>query len=97
MTVSRIDNTVNVLFPSTTGEIESRCLHNCFTCRKLIFNNVNGIASIQCIERLNCSNGDKWEADENTKYVQEQQVKVPYALEVGHLEDEWLYDRRRNK
>lgn len=77
MTISRNDHTVRVFFPSTTGEIESRCLHNCWTCKKLVYTDADGSAGIQCLERLNCSNGDKWEADDNTKYVQEHQVKVP--------------------
>ena len=57
MTVSRNDHTVTVFLPSTTGEIESRCLHNCWTCKKLVYTDANGSVGIQCLERLNCSNG----------------------------------------
>lgn len=95
MTVSRNDHTVTVFLPSTTGEIESRCLHNCWTCKKLVYTDANGSVGIQCLERLNCSNGDKWEADDNTKYVQEHQVKVPPLLAGGHWNEEWFRDRTR--
>lgn len=82
MTITRNDHTVSILFPTTSGEIESRCLHNCWNCKKFVFANIDGSIGMDCLEKLDCSNGDKWEADDATKFTQEHQVKrLPLALE----------------
>lgn len=96
MTITRNDHTVSVLFPTTSGAQESKCLHNCFNCKKFVFANIDKAISMDCLERLDCSNGDKWEADDNTKYIQEHQVKrPPLALEDGHWDEEWFCDKTR--
>lgn len=96
MTITRNDHTVSVLFPATSGAQESKCLHNCFNCKKFIFTIINKNVAMDCLERLDCSNGDKWEADDNTKYIQEHQVKRPLpALEGGHWDEEWFCDKTR--
>lgn len=94
MTITRNDHTISVLFPLTSGEQECKCSHNCFSCKKFILAVKDKNVDMNCLENLDCSNGDKWEADDVTKHIQEHQVKrPPLALEGGHWDEEWFRDR----
>ena len=63
MKVTENDHSVGVVFPTTTGAIESKGCKNCWTCGKFLMAIKDHRVEMECLAHTDCTNGSEWVAE----------------------------------
>ena len=60
MKITENDHSVGVVFPTSTGAIDSKGCKNCWTCDKFLIAIRDHRVEMECLAHTDCTNGSEW-------------------------------------